>query len=135
MSCKFQYFDLSRHPLYIHILDDLVLLQYFNSYFFSCDVMDPELNFAKGSFSNCLSDSIVPNGLSLILTFVATFIPWLSLMPVFLFFSSLLWGINLILNIYIIRISILKAINTLSTLLSFSLVELIRSLLSRNRPK
>lgn len=37
---QLQYFDLSRHALDIDILDDFMLLQYLNSYFFSGDVVD-----------------------------------------------------------------------------------------------
>ena len=84
MSGQLQYFYFSGNPLYINIFHYLVFLEDLNSHFFACEIVRSQLDFAKGSFSNSLSDEVVPNTFRLVLSLFTTFVSWLRMMPILL---------------------------------------------------
>ena len=122
MSGQLEDLDLSRDALDIDVLDDFVFLENLNSYFFTSDIVHAKLHLSKGAFAYRLAYSVMPDGLRLILSLVPTLIPWLGVVLVFWFLTSLfIVGILIIVIYLFIRIDVSGGLS-LCALLSFRLV-------------
>ena len=81
--CHLQYFYFSGDPLYVNVLDDLVLFQNFDGDFFSCQVVRSELDFAKGAFSYGFANQVMPNTSGFVLTvLLSAFVLAFGMVPI-----------------------------------------------------
>ena len=94
MSCQFQNLDLPRHSFNVNIFYDLMFFKYFNSYFFSCNIMHAQFDLAKGTLAYCLANLVMTDRLRLRLRLFLLFlrpVPWLGMVPVFALFCGSLY--------------------------------------------
>lgn len=89
MTSQLQDFDLSGDSFHIDIFYNAVLFEDFDSNLLTGQIVSSKLNLSEGAFSDGLSNLVMADRSSLLLTF--TIASWLGMVPVFVcVFAALL---------------------------------------------